>query len=386
MTEKNEEITKLKEENSKLLSEIMSLQERLEKLLEKNINYNKEISNYISKINELEKNIEILKSQNEQYNKFKELFQNENPEEMMMEFKIKSEGNQELFSDYENIRLELKRVKVEKENFEKLYKELLYNNLIGKKDNKLDDLNISKLNSYKNQIIELQNELNQNKNYKIENEILHNTLYQLYNLLFEGFRLDKNIKIDKKYKYIKKEDFTPRIFSSVELSNYIKLMIKSMKESTAEQELRETVVYANMLIRAYLPEKLNMRFKPVEILCEIKKMIDNNCMKLNKIEGEYRLALDKIRNLENEINIMRGKMKQDDIKNEKYQKIVEKVLTKDKIQKEKYMNLNINKRNNSDDKKINKINNKVKINASVECGRKRIIPREKYFIIASQKK
>ena len=364
----------------------MSLQERLEKLLEKNINYNKEISNYISKINELEKNIEILKSQNEQYNKFKELFQNENPEEMMMEFKIKSEGNQELFSDYENIRLELKRVKIEKENFEKLYKELLYNNLIGKKDNKLDDLNISKINSYKNQIIELQNELNQNKNYKIENEILHNTLYQLYNLLFEGFRLDKNIKIDKKYKYIKKEDFTPRIFSSIEISNYIKLMIKSMKESTAEQELRETVVYANMLIRAYLPEKLNMRFKPVEILCEIKKMIDNNCMKLNKVEGEYRLALDKIRNLENEINIMRGKMKQDDIKNEKYQKIVEKVLTKDKIQKEKYMNLNINKRNNSDDKKINKINNKVKINASVECGRKRIIPREKYFIIASQKK
>ena len=228
------------------------------------------------------------------------------------------------------MRLELKRIKYEKENYENLYKELLsdnYNSKYNCKGNK------NELDNYKNKIEELQYEIDENKNNKKENEILHNMLYQIYNLLFEAFRLDKNIKINKKYNYIKQEDFNPNIFSSVEIANYIKLMIKTMKESTAEQELRETIVYANMLIRAYLPEKLNMKYKPVEILCEIKKLVDRNIEKLRKIEGNYNLSLEKIRNLENEINIMKGKVRQEEIKFDKYQKIVDKIIIKDNKKK-----------------------------------------------------
>ena len=40
----NEQIKKLKEINSKQLSEIMSLQEKIEELLKNNICYNKELS------------------------------------------------------------------------------------------------------------------------------------------------------------------------------------------------------------------------------------------------------------------------------------------------------------------------------------------------------
>ena len=378
----NDQILKLKEINSKQLSEIMSLQEKIEELLKNNINYNKELSDNSTKIFELEQKVHELNQENKEFKELKDLFQSENPEDILREFKIKSEGNHQLFSDYENLRLELKRVKYEKENYEKLYKELMSYNY-DSKDN-YNSINKSEIEKFKNKIEELEDEISQNKEYKKENEILHNMLYQIYNLLFEAFRLDKNIKINRKYNYIQKEDFTPNIFSSVEIANYVKLMIKSMKESTADKELRETIVFANMLVRAYLPEKLNIRYKPVEILCEIKKLVDNNCIKLKKIESDYKLALDKIRNLENEINIMRGKVKKEEIKLDKYQKLVDKIIIKDNIKNNNNSNNNNNNQKKSRSNSKNKT--KTKINVSVECGRRKIIPRERYFINASQKK
>jgi hypothetical protein len=340
--------------------------------LKKNINYNKELSDYSKKVFELENEIQVLKEQNKTYNEFKELFQGQNPEDILREFKIQSEGNQQLFSDYENLRLELKKVKYEKETYEKLYKELLSYNFNSKDNNNKEDK--KELEPYINKINELEDDLDQNKKHKTQNELLHNMLYQIYNLLFEAFRLDKNIKINKKYNYIQKEDFTPNLFSSVEIANYVKLMIKSMKDTTAEQELRETIVYANMLVRAYLPEKLNMRYRPTEILCEIKKLVDNNCEKIKKVEGNYKLSLEKIKSLEKEINIMKGKLKQDELKYEKYQKIVDKIRVKEgRISNDKN-NDDIEKKSSNSNSK-NKTKSNIKINVSVECGRRKIIPR-----------
>ena len=379
----DKEIEKLKEINSKQISEIMILQEKIEELLKNNINYNKELSDNSKKIFQLEQEIQELKNQNKEYCEFKNLFQNQNPEDIIREFKIQSEGNHQLISDYEEMRLELKRIKYEKENYEKLYKDLISYNYYSKEDN--NSRNNFEIVNYKNKIDELQYELEQNKDYRKENEIMHNMLYQIYNLLFEAFRLDKNLRINRRYNYIKKEDFNPNIFSSVEIASYVKLMIKSMKESTAQQELRETIVYANMLVRAYLPEKLNMKYRPVEILCEIKKLVDNNCEKLKKIEGNYKLSLEKIRNLENEINIMKGKVKQEEIKYEKYKKIVDKMMEKDKTKKINNNDGNDNDKNISRSNSSSKKKTKPKINISVELGRRRIITREKYIINASKK-
>ena len=379
----DKEIEKLKEINSKQISEIMILQEKIEELLKNNINYNKELSDNSKKIFQLEQEIQELKNQNKEYCEFKNLFKNQNPEDIIREFKIQSEGNHQLISDYEEMRLELKRIKYEKENYEKLYKDLISYNYYSKEDN--NSRNNIEIINYKNKIDEMQYELEQNKDYRKENEIMHNMLYQIYNLLFEAFRLDKNLRINRRYNYIKKEDFNPNIFSSVEIASYVKLMIKSMKESTAQQELRETIVYANMLVRAYLPEKLNMKYRPVEILCEIKKLVDNNCEKLKKIEGNYKLSLEKIRNLENEINIMKGKVKQEEIKYEKYKKIVDKMMEKDKTKKINNNDGNDNDKNISRSNSSSKKKTKPKINISVELGRRRIITREKYIINASKK-
>ena len=378
--EEKQEILKLRETNSNQLKEIMSLQEKLEEALRNNMNYNKELSNNYNKINELEQHLRELEGQNKIYNEFKELCQNQNPEDILREIKIKSEGYHQLFSDYEKMRLESKRLKYEKENYEKLYKDLLLNNHHYSKNKSNEDK--KELVEYKNRLNELENELEENKIYKKENQILHNMLFQIYNLLFEAFRLDKNIKINKKYNYIKKEDFTPNLFSSIEIANYVKLMIKSMKDSLAEQELRETVVFANMLVREYLPEKLNLRYKPSEILYEIKKLLDNNSIKLKKIEGDYKLSLEKIGKLQNEINIMKGKVKQEELKFEKYQNVVDKIIIKDKNK-----NNNNSIKNKEKNRSNSKSKGKLKIITSVELGRTRkIIPREKYYINATEKK
>ena len=170
-------------------------------------------------------------------------------ETILKEIKIQSEGHHQLFSDYEDIRLELKRVKLEKENYEKLYKQSLSGN--NNLNENYDERTKNDLKKYKNKVYELEDDIEQFKDYKKENEHLHNMLYQIYNLLFDTFRLDKNIKIDKKYNFIKEEDFKPNIFCNPEIGNYVKLMIKSMKESTTGQELRETIAFANMLVGSY---------------------------------------------------------------------------------------------------------------------------------------
>ena len=380
----NEEISKLQEINSKLSSQIMSLQEQMQSILIKNTNYINELSEKSNKIFEMQKTIEDYKKQKEIYDNFNKLFPNKNPEEILKEIELQNKGHHELFSDYEDIRLELKRIKFEKENYEKLYKESLSGN------NNLNDYNDERIKNdikkYKNKVYELEDDIEKYKDYKKENEYLHNMLYQIYNLLFDTFRLDRNIKIDKKYNFIKEEDFKPNIFCNPEIGNYVKLMIKSMKETSTGQELRETIAFANMLVRNYLPDKLNLRYKPVEILNEIKNLVDDNCEKLKKIEGNYKLVMEKNRNLEKEINIMKGKVKQEEIKFEKYQKIVDKIVTKDNKQNNKDNNKNNNNINNNiNNNNSNSNRNKNKVQYSVECGRKKIVPREKYFINASQK-
>ena len=191
----NEEISKLQEINSKLSSQIMSLQEQMETILRKNSNYLNELSEKSNKIFEMQKTIENYKKQEKIYDNFNQLFPNKNPEEILNEIELQNQGHHQLFSDYEDLRLELKRIKIEKENYEKLYKESLSGN--NNLNENYDERTKNDLKKYKNKVYELEDDIEQYKDYKKENEYLHNMLYQIYNLLFDTFRLDKNIKIDK---------------------------------------------------------------------------------------------------------------------------------------------------------------------------------------------
>ena len=145
----NEEILKLQEKNTKLSSQIMSLQEQMESILRKNTNYINELSEKSNKIFEMQKTIEEYKKQKKIYDDFNQLFPNKNPEEILKEIEIQNEGHHQLFSDYEDLRLELKRIKIEKENYEKLNPEFLILYKFDFKKMKENSEIIVDLNKYK---------------------------------------------------------------------------------------------------------------------------------------------------------------------------------------------------------------------------------------------
>ena len=124
------------------------------------------------------------------------------------------------------------------------------------------------------------------QNLDEKNKLLHKMLYQIYNKLFDAFRLDKNIKINDEYLNIKEEDFMPNVFDDIELGKYIKLMISSSRPCTCDKLLRETIAYSNMIIKAYLKKKVYLskidqknkekllRFDPLNTFKELKSILE----------------------------------------------------------------------------------------------------------------
>ena len=143
-------------------------------------------------------------------------------------------------------------------------------------------------------------------------------LFKLYNLLFDNFRLDKNIKINDKFLDIKETDFNPNLFDDNEIVRYIQIMINNMKENNTEKLLRETIAYSNMLIRKYLKNKNDLRYDPVNTFKNLKKIMEFKEDTINKLN-------DKIKNYE--INI-----KQLEIENKKLKYNIQQLeILQDKI-------------------------------------------------------
>ena len=70
-----------------------------------------------------------------------------------------------------------------------------------------------------------------------------------------------------------------------------------MHQDSILKVLRETSAYANMMIRNYLPEKVNIRFKPIEIFREIKLLVENKDEKIKKLESEIKMNKEKYRSV-----------------------------------------------------------------------------------------
>ena len=280
----------------------------------------------------------------------------------MKDLKVRKAASLINLSDYNEVKGEIKKIKKEHNEKEKKYqnqiKELTLRNYdFEKEKKKLTD-------NYQIQLNETLFKLSSYKEYKIENDYLKNMLFHLYNLLFEEFRMDKNLKIKDTFLDIKENDFKPNIFSNPEIANYIKLMIESMNNESTSKVLRETSAYANMMIRAYLPDKVNIRFKPVEIFREIKLLVENKEEELKKIQSELKIYQEKYRLLEKDNLIILSKLKNEQRKFEKYQKIVDKVVIKHKINNDKNImtqshynpkikkeDLNMNKKDNNNKRK-----------------------------------
>ena len=374
-------IEKIKVEKKQLINECESLKEDKKNLMNQIATLNREntelkiqLKDDIDQISKLQTKFEIFENNKKLFDEFMKEFPNEKPTDIMKDLKVRKAASLINLSDYNEVKGEIFLLKKEHNEKEKKYqnqiKELTLRNYdFEKEKKKLTD-------NYQIQLNETLFKLSSYKEYKIENDYLKNMLFHLYNLLFEEFRMDKNLKIKDTFLDIKENDFKPNIFSNPEIANYIKLMIESMNNESTSKVLRETSAYANMMIRAYLPDKVNIRFKPVEIFREIKLLVENKEEELKKIQSELKIYQEKYRLLEKDNLIILSKLKNEQRKFEKYQKIVDKVVIKHKINNDKNImtqshynpkikkeDLNINKKeNNNKRKKKEKIEIEIRDN------------------------
>ena len=312
--------------------QIQDLKSENKFLSEENKILNKKVSDFNNRFKSLEndfqeKEIEIVnlneklkyfKEHNNLYNEFYNNFHKKEPLEIIKSYKEKHQGQIVLMEENEDLKetINLLRKTIEEgtEENKKTVKEL---------KEKIEILKFEKkeiLGNHTDKMSEI-NHLNKKiKKLEENNILLHKMLYQIYNKLFDAFRLDKNIKVKDEYLNIKEEDFSPNALDDEELFRYIKIMIASSKESTCNQFLRETVAYANMILRSFLKGtvKLNLRFDPMTTFKELKIFIE-------KIE-------DRIKNLESRVKRYQDIIDNNGMYEKKYESMI-KSIEEEKINK-----------------------------------------------------
>ena len=314
---KNEKLKdEYKNKYNKILNEKENLINQIQILRKENNKLNEQLKIYHKLIESLQSKFEAFNKNKELYDEFLKEYPNKNPIEIMKEIKLRENGYLSFLEEYHNCLNKIEEIKLEKNNEHKNNKLIIedlsnkiYQNELNYKNNNINNLKI------------IENLKIKNKNFKIykeENINLHKMLFKLYNLLFDNFRLDKNIKINDKFLDIKETDFNPNLFDDNEIVRYIQIMINNMKENNTEKLLRETIAYSNMLIRKYLKNKNDLRYDPVNTFKNLKKIMEFKEDKINKLN-------DKIKNYE--INI-----KQLEIENKKLKYNIQQLeILQDKI-------------------------------------------------------
>ena len=161
---------------------------------------------------------------------------------------------------------------------------------------------------YQKQLEELNNKIEMYESRIKESDYLRNSLYYLYNVLFEKIDLMKDIKIDDKFrKQVDEKDFTPNILYEPELVSYIDILIKRMHPDSYDKLFRECVGYLNAIVRNYFQNDIKLRFRPVEIFREISELIENKIKLVDEYKNNIKYKELQLNNKENEINKLKEK-------------------------------------------------------------------------------
>ena len=329
-------IDKTEKENIQYQSQANSLKEQ-NALLEANIaqmniehiKLEEQLKDSNNQIYKLQARFEIFNKNKELFDEFLKNFPDESPIDMMKDITARRNEAKILLEELNELREKIRMIQKEKAESEKSSKkvieELTHKYYLLEKEKKgLED-------KFEKKEIQIQNELSLYKDYQKENLLLHNMLFQIYNLLFDTLRLDKNIDIKEEYLNIQESDFNPNVFNNFEVCSYVKLMISSMTSTTSDKIYRECIAYANMMIRRYIPEKINLRYKPIEIFKEIKSLVEKKDEQLNKCQQDLNVYKEKIKFLEQENIKLKNKYINESQSFENFKKIVERLLANNGI-------------------------------------------------------
>ena len=264
------------------------INEQLNEFNSRFISLQKELLEKEEEIIKLKEKLNMYRENEKLLNTFYDNFHEKEPLDIVKSYKKKHQGEIALMEENEKLKLTIKYLKKRMEEESDRAKKHIKN-----MRDKIDDLIIERNELYENhsdKLGELDYLYQSNKKLQEKNNLLHNMLYQLYNKLFEAFKLDKNINLKEKYKYITQEDFVPNVYDDEEIARYIKIMIASSKPALCDQLLRETVANANMILRIFLKNNvnLNLRFDPVVTFRELKAFMENREDKIKNLEAKLK--------------------------------------------------------------------------------------------------
>ena len=365
------ELKETKKENNYLKEEIKNLNIKIIKHQDYTKDLLEQLNEYQNTLSNLENNYSSLITQKKIFDEITKDYPDKNPTEVINQIKIVKKGNLMMLESFAQMSKEFEEMKDSIKNMDIKYKKKI-NYLTDENDQILSDKKDDK-EKYLKKINELKNRIQFNEDKIKENDFLRNTLYYIYNIIFDKLNLVKDIVINEKYKGLTEKDFNPNVLYDPELISYIELMVERMVPDSYDKMFRECIGYLNMIIRNYLPDKEKLRFKPVEIFREItnfidikmklieeyKNMIKHNKININNLELKYNKLNDKYKNLSKEYESYKILIEKNIEKNNK-EYINEK---NDKIKKNKNRNKNkfLLGFNNTKINNNNKISNKKSI-------------------------
>lgn len=145
-----------------------------------------------------------------------------------------------------------------------------------------------KLAKVKKELLELQNEVALYKTYQRNNNKLIYLLYNLYQNILSKIQKDKIIESEKRNKIsfvFTKDNFNPEIFDN---KIFIDLIHDTILKNTSSNKdcirLRQTIAFANMMVRRFLSKKENLRFDLVNTFKELKALIDKQEFENHKLK------------------------------------------------------------------------------------------------------
>ena len=280
---------KISEENKKIIKEIShmsQIQRELGSELRKS-------QNMISKLQINDINLKKYKSL---YDEFAKYYPGKDPINQMKELKLNKNDFFTKFNEYNDLQI---RLQIEnKEDQKRLDQEKkILNNMNIKYKRVLENNNFK---NFETKIVleELKAEKNTLQKLKEDNNKYRNMLFNLYKKLLDAFKLNKKIKLDKKFLNLTENDFYPEIMDDMDIFSYIKLMINNLNLSEKDKALKETIAYSNMITRIYLKNKNTLRYDPLNTFKELKNIMERKEQKIAKLSDKVKDFEIKLNNME----------------------------------------------------------------------------------------
>ena len=282
----NTELKESEKKNTNLNNQIIDLENKIN-ILQKHKNELiiniKDLEIYLEN---LEKKYSMLMNEKKIFEEIKNIYPGLSLSEMITEISMAKKGSITMLESYSDKTRELLDIKKSLKD-----SSIRYQNKINKLQEEIREISLAQKEEkemYEKKINELNNKIDLYETRIKENDYLRNTLYYLYNILFEKMDLLKDITIDKKFiDAVNEKDFTPNILYEPELVAYIELIIKRMSTYSYDKLFRESLGYLNCIVRNYFPENTKLKFKPVEIFKEITNLIEQK----NKLINEYKNSI-----------------------------------------------------------------------------------------------